>query len=151
MSDAPGDSSDAPGDSSDARGDNNDAEFVITPGGPRRRDQVHYVSPRQAVRLDDEGNPIVVPSDEALSRDAEGGDDMPEDLVLTPGGFRPRLAVHKIEPGHAVDARDGILRKIHPSGEPVAELGRLAQRPLTKSLMPENVSLLPEAPAPGLG
>ena len=38
-------------------------DLVITPGGPRRRDQVHHVGPGEAVRQNEDGTYTVVPKE----------------------------------------------------------------------------------------
>lgn len=67
-------------------------ESVITPGGPRRRDQVSTVRPGEAVRANQEGAEIVPNTDASKTSKSE-------DLVLTPGGFRHRSLVHPVEGG----------------------------------------------------
>jgi hypothetical protein len=47
-----------------------------------------------------------------------------EDLVLTPGGWRPKSTVFKVEPGQHVEVQDGRLRVIRTAtGEVIADLG----------------------------
>lgn len=47
-----------------------------------------------------------------------------EDLVLTPGGWRPKSKVFKVDPGHHVEVQDGRLKVIHTAtGRVVADLG----------------------------
>jgi len=51
---------------------------------------------------------------------------VPEGLVITPGGLRPKSNVHFIEPGHHLSGKDGVFRKIHTaSGEVVKEFGAI--------------------------
>jgi len=51
------------------------------------------------------------------------------DLVLTPGGWRPRSSVFKVEPGHHVEVQDGRLRVIHTgTGRVVADLGEVPKQ-----------------------
>jgi hypothetical protein len=38
-------------------------DLVITPGGPRRRDQVHHVGPGETVRQNEDGTYTVVPKE----------------------------------------------------------------------------------------
>ena len=38
-------------------------DLVITPGGPRRRDQVHRVRPGETVRQNEDGTYTIVPKD----------------------------------------------------------------------------------------
>jgi hypothetical protein len=48
------------------------------------------------------------------------------DLVLTPGGWRPKSKVAKVEPGHHVEVQDGRLKVIHTAtGEVVVDLGAI--------------------------
>jgi hypothetical protein len=76
---------------------------------------------------------------------------MAEEQVLTPGGFRPKSLVHLIEPGHSVRmAANGHAQKIHPNGTVVAEFGEIPLRPGPHPLMPTNV-FVPEAIKPALG
>ena len=47
-----------------------------------------------------------------------------EELVLTPGGWRPKSRVHKVEPGQHVEVRDGRLKVIESAtGKIVVDLG----------------------------
>jgi hypothetical protein len=103
---------------------------VITPGGPRPRSQVQGVAPGQAVRRTADGTYVV------------DGDPSAEH-VLTPGGLRPKSRVHRLEPGHTVDAAEGRLRTLRPSGEMLADLGAAPVAPRGRPLMPRNVVLPP--------
>ena len=77
---------------------------------------------------------------------------IPEDMVLTPGGLRPKSRVHLIEPGHILDETGGRLRKLDPSGQVVADFGTITPRPGNEPLMPGNVAIpLEEVPALGSG
>lgn len=47
-----------------------------------------------------------------------------EDLVLTPGGWRSKSKVHKVEPGQHVEVKEGRLKVIESAtGKIVADLG----------------------------
>ena len=47
-----------------------------------------------------------------------------EELVLTPGGWRPISKVFKVEPGHHAEVQGGRLKVIHTAtGKIVADLG----------------------------
>ena len=47
-----------------------------------------------------------------------------EDLVLTPGGWRPRSKVHAVEPGQQIDVEGGHLKIIDTeTGTVVKDLG----------------------------
>jgi hypothetical protein len=64
---------------------------------------------------------------------------MPDDLVLTPGGLRPKSQVHLIESGTVIDGTEGRLRKLGPSGEMLTDFGVLQRRTLGVPLHPGNV------------
>jgi hypothetical protein len=45
-------------------------------------------------------------------------------LVLTPGGWRPKSKVFKVEPGHHVEVQEGRLKVIHTAtGRIIADVG----------------------------
>jgi hypothetical protein len=70
---------------------------------------------------------------------------MAEDLVLTPGGYRPKSLVHLIEPGHVLDGTTGRLRKLDPSGQVVADFGPIPpSRPDNALLLPGKVAVSAE-------
>lgn len=49
----------------------------------------------------------------------------PEELVITPGGWRPKSKVHYVEPGQHIDGGEGRLKIIDTAtGEVVQELGK---------------------------
>jgi hypothetical protein len=54
---------------------------------------------------------------------------MSEDLIITPGGPRPRSMVHKVETGHVIAMATGRLLKRHISGRVMADLGPVVVRP----------------------
>jgi hypothetical protein len=75
-----------------------------------------------------------------------------DELVLTPGGYRPKSLVHHIEPEHHLDFASGNAKKIHSSGREVADFGRLEIRRSGEPLMPANVTRHPGMlPALGSG
>src|SRR5215471_3026423 len=84
-------------------------------------------------------------------KESEGSANMPDDLVLTPGGLRPRSQVHLIESGAVVDGSGGRLRKLGPSGEVLADFGELQRRITGVPLHPGNVSLAPPGVTPAFG
>ncbi len=46
------------------------------------------------------------------------------DLVLTPGGWRPKSKVYHVEPGYHIDGGGGRLKIIHTAtGKVIADLG----------------------------
>jgi hypothetical protein len=73
---------------------------------------------------------------------------MTEDLVPTPGGYRPKSLVHFVEPGNVLRVTGGRIQKLDLSGKVLADHGVIPPRPGNKPLMPGNVHLLP---GPGLG
>jgi hypothetical protein len=76
---------------------------------------------------------------------------MPEELVLTPGGYRPKSMVHYIEPSHILDhAPDGTLRKLDSSGKLLAELAVIKAKPAGVGLMPNNIAHAEATPAPSV-
>jgi len=67
---------------------------------------------------------------------------MKEELVLTPGGFRPKSQVQHIEPGHVLRmSATGTLQKVHSSGKVVGDFGPITYRPADEPLMPKNVHI----------
>lgn len=76
------------------------------------------------------------------------------DLVLTPGGMRPRSLVHQLEPGQHVSLKDGRVRIIETaSGRVVKDLGEAAKpgdNPEPDRKPGEPAASVP-APAPGPG
>jgi hypothetical protein len=71
-----------------------------------------------------------------------------EDLVLTPGGWRPKSKAFKVEPGHHVEVQEGRLKVIHTAtGKVVADLGAVPKqnaentkngRPMKKTRRPKQ-------------
>jgi hypothetical protein len=53
----------------------------------------------------------------------DGSGTMTEKPVLTPGGLRPESEVHKIAPGHVLDASGGRLRELDADGNIIADYG----------------------------
>jgi hypothetical protein len=117
---------------------------VIAPGGPRPRESVRGVGPEETVVRTGEGILRVVPT--AALEEREGSTEMADDLVLTPGGLRPRSQVHLIESGAVIDGTDGRLRKLSPSSEMLADFGVLQRHIADMPLQPGNVAH-PEAKA----
>jgi hypothetical protein len=66
---------------------------------------------------------------------------MAEELVITPGGPRPKSLVHRIAPGTVLDGSGGRLRNLGPSGEVLADFGVMP-------VLPRDVAQ-PRAAAPG--
>jgi len=65
---------------------------------------------------------------------------MTEEMVLTPGGYRPKSKVHFVEPGYVLQLADGRIKKLDPAGKLVADLGPSEQRPAGLPVMPRHVS-----------
>jgi hypothetical protein len=64
----------------------------------------------------------------------KGQPDKKEELVLTPGGWRPKSKTFKVEPGHHVEVQDGHLKVIHTAtGKVVADLGKIPERTAGKA------------------
>jgi len=76
---------------------------------------------------------------------------MADDLVLTPGGLRPRGQVHLIEDGAVIDGTDDRLRKLGTSGEMLTDFGVLQRRPPGVPLLPANVAHPEPKVMPALG
>ena len=88
-------------------------DLVITPGGPRPKDRVHLIPPGSAVSFDQEDKMVILPLPESTQTSNERIANMNNDLVLTPGGYRPRSQVHLVKPGRAINLEDpqmGLLR-----------------------------------------
>jgi len=124
-------------------------EMVITPAGPRPRNKVHAVGPGQIVRRTAEGTYVLVP--ETSSEGSRKSPVAPEELVLTPGGLRPKSLVHRIEPGAILDGSDGRYRMRHRSGRTLADFGVIPFRPVGRPLMPRNVFFPVPAAIPAFG
>jgi len=76
---------------------------------------------------------------------------MPEELVLTPGGYKAKSLVHLIEAGHSLRMEGIQVKKVNASGHVVADLGAIEQKAGAQPLMPLNVSIPRSAPKPALG
>jgi hypothetical protein len=122
---------------------------VITPGGPRPRESVRGVGPGEIVVQTGEGILRVVPA--SALEESKGSARMADDLVLTPGGLRPRGQVHLIERGAVIDGTDGRLRKLGTSGEMLTDFGVLRRRSLGAPLHPGNVAHPESTATPAFG
>jgi hypothetical protein len=76
---------------------------------------------------------------------------MAEELVLTPGGMRPRSRVHRIQPDAILDGMGGRHRMLHASGRELADFGMIEPLPESEPLMPRNVVHRPRGEVPALG
>lgn len=77
---------------------------------------------------------------------------MDEELVLTPGGYRPKSLVQLVAPDHVIDGSEGRLTKVHPTtGEVLADFGAINLSLERAPYMPRNVSMHPLRGLVGLG
>ncbi|HZP25038.1 MAG TPA: hypothetical protein VFB04_16455 [Terriglobales bacterium] len=67
---------------------------------------------------------------------------MPEQYVITPGGYRPISMVHHVEPGHVLDVSEYQLRKLDLAGKVVAEYGAMPVKAGAGPLMPLNLNAI---------
>jgi hypothetical protein len=75
-----------------------------------------------------------------------------DEMVATPGGYRHRSRVHRIDRGNVLDCAGGHHRQLDPAGRVVADYGVIPTRPGSEPLMPANVHVPPElARASALG
>jgi repeat uncharacterized protein DUF346 len=82
---------------------------------------------------------------------------MPDQLVITPGGYRPQSMVHLLETGSVVDCSGGRLRKVDRVGRVLTDYGAVETTISDRPLMPDSVVTLRRAlelhlgePAPGV-
>jgi hypothetical protein len=74
--------------------------------------------------------PLTPGPEEPTSRHPTPGtqSDVNSELVLTPGGWRPRSQVHSVESGHHISGKGGRLRKVETStGEIVEDYGETSK------------------------
>ena len=87
-----------------------DDDLVRTPGGPAPRSSTHRVPPGGGVRQEADGSFTVVgPPPGPMP---QGSTPMPDDLVLTPGGYRDPALVHHVALDTVVDSSHGRLSTI---------------------------------------
>jgi hypothetical protein len=125
-----------------------DQKTVVTPGGPRLKENTVAVKPGQAVQKNAAGEFEVVTAKQNMKTDGKPA--TATDLVLTPGGYRSSSQVHHVEPGAVVDSAKNQFRVMDAKGKVLADLGELVMKPKGKPLMPENVGLHPSV-VPALG
>jgi len=65
---------------------------------------------------------------------------MPDQMVLTPGGFRPASQVHRVEPDQRLDLASGRIRKVDPSGRVTADFGEHTPTLTIRASRPGNVA-----------
>jgi hypothetical protein len=130
-------------------------DTVIAPGGPRRRDATTHVPPAHAVERRDDGTYVVVPTGPAATDVNRRDTPMPQDLVLTPGGYKRAELVHHAPAGSVVDSGEGRLRHLAQDGTLLDDYGILLQRASGRPLHPLNVNrgalAAAGGPAPAFG
>src|SRR5216684_1149911 len=104
-------------------------DLVTTPGGPRRKDLVHEVGPDEVVRFDQRETPIVISRKEASTAPMGRSAILAENLVLTPGGFRPRSLVHQVGPRHALHAAGGRMLMVNLATDAMVDVPKVTVRP----------------------
>ena len=123
-----------------------DDDLVITPGGPVRRSSTHRVPPGGEVRQEADGSFTVVGP--PASPMPQGSTPMPDNLVLTPGGYRDPALVHHVATDTVVDASEGRLRQLSNAGAVLADHGPALVRAAGRPLQPLNIHV--PAPAEGV-
>src|ERR1700748_1496132 len=86
----------------EAPAEKKDQKTVITPGGPRLKENTVAVKPGQAVQENAAGEFEVVTAKQNMKTDGKPA--TATDLVLTPGGYRSSSQVHHVESGAIVDS-----------------------------------------------
>ena len=68
-----------------------------------------------------------------------------EDLVLTPGGWRPKSKVYKIEPGQHIDGRDGHLKIVDTAtGKIINDLDEIPETAASETKVHDSGIYRPE-------
>jgi hypothetical protein len=73
---------------------------------------------------------------------------MPDDLILTPGGYRPKSKVDVVEHGNVIDESGGRLRKLSPDGKVLTDYGPFLRRSVVKP-RPSSTAMATVPAAPG--
>ncbi|MDQ1536442.1 MAG: hypothetical protein QOE58_835, partial [Actinomycetota bacterium] len=76
---------------------------------------------------------------------------MPNNLVLTPGGYRDASLVHHVAADTVIDASGGRLRQLSRAGSVLADHGPMLQRAAGRPLHPLNVHVPDEKIVPAFG
>src|SRR4051794_21610126 len=121
-------------------------DLVITPGGPMPRSSTHRVPPGGEVRQEADGSFTV--AGPPASPMPQGSTTMPDNLVLTPGGYRDPALVHHVAPDTTIDASEGRLRQLSSAGAVLADHGPALVRAAGRPLQPLNIHV--PAPAEGV-
>src|SRR2546423_415076 len=88
-------------------------DMILTPGGWRRRKDVHVVRPGEVVRSREDGRTVVTLAEQSGPPNTPRRHTMSTNLVLTPGGYRHPSLVHRVDPGfvvHLIDSRPRLMR-----------------------------------------
>src|SRR5450631_577254 len=112
-------------------------ELVVTPGGPMPRSSTHRVPPGGEVRHEPDGSYTVV--EPSANPPTQRSISMPDNLVLTPGGYRDAALVHQVAVDTVIDAREGRLRQLSLAGDVLADHGPMLIRAAGRPLHPLNV------------
>jgi hypothetical protein len=99
-------------------------DIVITPGGPRAKKLVHRVGASEAVNFGAGGRGIVISDHQ--SRIEEASPTLAKNLVLTPGGFRHRDLVRRVEPGQGLRAINGQMRLLNLATRKLIDLPQVS-------------------------
>lgn len=130
---------------SDSTPDN--GELVVTPGGPRPKEQVTAVPPGQVVEGGPEGFATVAEAPTPPAAPAAG------QYVLTPGGYRDRSLVYQVAPETLISGAAGEQRLLEISGGRVsADRGAIRVHEPGVPVMPNNIQrTAPGISVPALG
>jgi hypothetical protein len=83
---------------------------------------------------------VLVPDPEERATQPNRDDD---ELVLTPGGWRPKSKVHQLAPGQHISGKDGRLRIIETAtGRVVKDLGPTSPRPVDAKVRSDSARLM---------
>lgn len=94
-------------------------DAVVTPGGPRMRQQIREVAPGEAVTRGPDGELEIRPQPHLLSPQLSALLDS-GDFVITPGGPRRKELVHTVHPDEAVTSEHGTSQKVDAAGNIIA-------------------------------
>jgi len=114
--------------------------WVITPGGPRPRENVHQVNAGDVIFHDRAAGVSSILRAAGVSAKGAAA---AEQLVITPGGARPRSLVHEVKPGEVVTATRAV-RSV--AGEEAKRPDRLSRMALQRA-----TDVLPADQLPALG
>ncbi len=124
-------------------------DIVITPGGPMPRSSTHKVPPGARVRREADGSHTVVGT--STGPITKTSTTMPDNLVLTPGGYRDPALVHHIAADTVIDASNGRLRQLSRAGAVLADHGPMLRRAAGRPVYPLNVHIPEDKRVPAFG